>query len=673
MFRFALGCLVLTAPLLIGCGTESESKPAFDGPANSGDTTPVLEVDRGRKTLDGKWQMVMFVPQPPEGFPGPESLCVFEFEERGSAKMVAEVVSGMAGAEKPRLLNAELSDGHVALNLSIGGVQFDFDGQQDGDRVRGNVLVGNLECVPAALIATTSKQVAEPDPLAGERSFKDAAQSPMPEAKLRQFAEEFPSSPLALDAVERVLSDAKRAKMSAEDFTKLSDQYLKLARMWGERLEQTALLNVAMNLTANEYHPQLALKYLNQVESGLDKTQQPQVESVVVEAKQRVQAQLAVESLASEDEAQRQSGKEQLEKLLKAAPFNHVVLYALAEDAQKQGQIDEAINLLARIVALPMMQQTLVERWTREGQEHPLPNETLEKLWTEKHGDKKGLEDFVLAEYSKRIHKFGDHVQPRPDSKKNHVVLCELFTGAMCPPCVAADVATGGLEANFARSDVIVVRYHQHIPGPDPLVNADAEARFDYYVGDGQASTPALCIDGQRVQVGGFLEHSQNVYQGVCGVLESVLKQPTNMQIAAEAVGQAGQLHLKVQVSGPKVYPETVRLRLLLAEDGVQFQARNGIRVHDMLVRSMPAGVMGVGVKGGKLGFEGDVDLAALKKELSDYLAAFEKGRNYEFAKKPLELKRLRLVAFVQDDATRKVLQATVVDVTGSTEIPTAK
>ena len=72
-------------------------------------------------------------------------------------------------------------------------------------------------------------------------------------------------------------------------------------------------------------------------------------------------------------------------------------------------------------------------------------------------------------------------------------------------------------------------------------------------------------------------------------------------------------------------------------------------------------------------GAGGDVDLAALKKEIADYLSAFEKGREYKFAQKPLELKRLHLVAFVQDDATQDVLQATVVKVTGSLDIPTPK
>ncbi len=51
-----------------------------------------------------------------------------------------------------------------------------------------------------------------------------------------------------------------------------------------------------------------------------------------------------------------------------------------------------------------------------------------------------------------------------------------------------------------------------------------------------------------------------------------------------------------------------------------------------------------------------------------DYLAAIEEGFNYEFTVKPLALDKLHLVAFVQDDSTREVLQAAAIPVTGKLE-----
>ena len=55
----------------------------------------------------------------------------------------------------------------------------------------------------------------------------------------------------------------------------------------------------------------------------------------------------------------------------------------------------------------------------------------------------------------------------------NKVAVLELFTGAQCPPCVAADVAFDALEKSYKHTDLILLQYHMHIPGPDPLTNPD--------------------------------------------------------------------------------------------------------------------------------------------------------------------------------------------------------
>ena len=132
--RFVLGCLIGVAPLLVGCGTESESQPKFDGPADTGNNSLVLEVDRGRNSLNGKWQLVMFVPRPPEGYPGPESLCVLDFQKDSSGKLAAVVTASLPGAEKPQLKSADLGDGRVTFQMTIGAVEFEFHGVQQGDQ-----------------------------------------------------------------------------------------------------------------------------------------------------------------------------------------------------------------------------------------------------------------------------------------------------------------------------------------------------------------------------------------------------------------------------------------------------------------------------------------------------------------------------------------------------------
>ncbi|HEY2783462.1 MAG TPA: hypothetical protein VGJ05_00680, partial [Fimbriiglobus sp.] len=81
----------------------------------------------------------------------------------------------------------------------------------------------------------------------------------------------------------------------------------------------------------------------------------------------------------------------------------------------------------------------------------------------------------------------------RTEKGANQVVVMELFTGAQCPPCVAADVAFDALGKSYKHSDVLLLQYHLHIPGPDPLTNRDTLARASYYKVN---STPSTFFNG---------------------------------------------------------------------------------------------------------------------------------------------------------------------------------
>jgi hypothetical protein len=106
---------------------------------------------------------------------------------------------------------------------------------------------------------------------------------------------------------------------------------------------------------------------------------------------------------------------------------------------------------------------------------------------------------------------------------------------------------------------------------------------------------------------------------------------------------------------------EPIRLRLALAEDRIFLRGSNGIREHEMVVRAMPGGPQGVEMKDGKLQYQGTVDLKSIRQQLNDQLIADEEKQKAKFASKPLELAHLRLVAFVQNDQSREVYQATMI------------
>ena len=110
------------------------------------------------------------------------------------------------------------------------------------------------------------------------------------------------------------------------------------------------------------------------------------------------------------------------------------------------------------------------------------------------------LDEQLDTEYNATVPPFvPKKYEGRTDKSANKVAVMELFTGTQCPPCVAADVGYDGLIKSYKPQDVVLIQYHLHIPGPDPLTNADSVARSEYYnkVAKGAiGGTPATCSTG---------------------------------------------------------------------------------------------------------------------------------------------------------------------------------
>jgi hypothetical protein len=149
------------------------------------------------------------------------------------------------------------------------------------------------------------------------------------------------------------------------------------------------------------------------------------------------------------------------------------------------------------------------------------------------------------------------------------------------------------------------------------------------------------------------------------------VKITNDVAITATAAVTEGELAVEATVDGvPEDQLGQSRLRLALAEDEVALAAPNGIRTHELVVREMLGGAKGVGAKSGKLAYSLQMPLAELKQHLVDYLTQFEAGRDVTFPEKPLRLKPLSLVAWVQNDQTHEVLQTVIVPVSGELVYP---
>jgi hypothetical protein len=110
-------------------------------------------------------------------------------------------------------------------------------------------------------------------------------------------------------------------------------------------------------------------------------------------------------------------------------------------------------------------------------------------------------------------------------AKSERTVIMELFTGAQCPPCVAADVAFDGLDQTYKPTDVILLQYHMHIPGPDPMTNPDTVARFGYY--RELRDTPSTLFNGKpKAGGGGALGMAEKKYKAYRDIIDPLLEEP---------------------------------------------------------------------------------------------------------------------------------------------------
>ncbi len=247
--------------------------------------------------------------------------------------------------------------------------------------------------------------------------------------------------------------------------------------------------------------------------------------------------------------------------------------------------------------------------------------------------------------------------------KSNRAVLVELFTGAECPPCVAADVAFDALEQTYQPSDVVLMEYHLHVPGPDPLTNPDTMARAQVY-GRKLEGTPTLFFNGKAgASGGGPLQAGRKKYAEFREVIEPLLEKPAEANINLTATRSGNTINAKVSLSEVAKTGESVRLRLFLVEDHVRYAGGNGQRYHHCVVRASLGGANGIAVTKKSLDHEAKINLDELRAKLNQYLDDYAKEEEFPKAERPMSLKNLRVVAFVENDDTSEVMQAAQVEV----------
>ncbi len=272
------------------------------------------------------------------------------------------------------------------------------------------------------------------------------------------------------------------------------------------------------------------------------------------------------------------------------------------------------------------------------------------------------LRDF--ADYAKTNPPFKAEAFAGRKAKTDKTAVVEVFTGAECPPCVGVDLAFDGLLKAYKPSDVILLQYHFHVPRPDPLTSPDGMDRVEYY-SDKIQGAPTLFISGKLgAGSGGAAADSEKFYKQFRTTLDELLEKPTGVKLSlATSKGEKGGFSAKATVADLEAPGDKVMLRFVLAEERVRYTGGNGLRYHHMVVRAMPGGTKGVALTKKTHEQTVTIDPDAVKSALTKYLDDFTKAEGpFPRTDRPLALRNLKLVALVQNDATKEILHAVQVD-----------
>jgi thiol-disulfide isomerase/thioredoxin len=342
-----------------------------------------------------------------------------------------------------------------------------------------------------------------------------------------------------------------------------------------------------------------------------------------------------------------------LEESYSAAPGNAAVGGVLGEMAAARGEDAKALDYLIPV--------------RLSGHAAESANTAFEALYRKSHaGTLDGLEAMLDSEYHKRFPNPVHVEEYKPTEKRtSRVVLGEVFTGSGCPPCAAADLAFDAAMERYARKDLAVVMYHQHIPRPDPMTTTETTARAKFYAVRG---VPTFAVDGKDTIGGGPRDYTGKLWEKLQKDLEKELETPAEAKIRLDAAVNGNAVRATAAVEDVNSESKDLRVQILLVEKELRYTGENGIRFHPMVVRAF-GGEKQEGYKlEDKREFEVAFDLGAVSKAIKDHLDDYEaqghRGEKFKFSEKKYEINHgnLAVVAFVQDAKTHHILQAAWAD-----------
>jgi hypothetical protein len=530
----------------------------------------------------------------------------------------ASLVEAAKNVGKPEVKSIKVAEGQIRLTIEIVGTENTFEGPMTGEKeIRGSWASTDRSMRPAQLIWTEEEKI-DPKAATIKRELPESLK------KRNEMQAEIINIRLKLgkaneEEIRTLREDiAKRQKELAAEEPKL------LRKALEEECDSIIKLDTANTLlrSATTEHPSLAdARQWVEISSKVAETYGPRYRNEVL---------LRLGEWLSQEPPLAELAMDITERLKKG----------LANDPniERKGRyLNVAVTVLRRLGRQDELR-------TAEAQ--------LEKTEAD-------LDMAFLAKLPKL------DVQPFAGRKNEgkRVVLMEMFTGAECPPCVAADYAFDLLHDALHPTELVQLQYHMHIPGPDPMTNSDTVARWDYYnkaFPKKVRGTPTAIFDGTPFDGGGgAIGASSETLKEFREAIESRLEEPAQAELKLEVARTGPRIAIKASVSDLVKGGEKVKLRFALVESGVRYQGGNGLRLHHNVVRAMPGGADGFALPGTAETREVSVDLSELRMSLEKYLDTYAHEKQaFPRPQRPMEFKKFKVIAYVQDDASHVIRQA---------------
>ncbi|MFM7149788.1 MAG: hypothetical protein ACKO23_08090 [Gemmataceae bacterium] len=582
-----------------------------------------------------------------------------------------KLVSGLAEFASSKISDVKSDDSQLSFTITQGTNRFLLSvrspDRKEREEMYGSVQMGN-NILPLWLSRTTVEELIPGNAVRetpGSQELEAAMKNPDAEERTREMEvirRKYAGKPIEFHALQAMFLDRLARQVKPEEFKEIIEAYRDLAGRHGGRFQVAANLDLSRNLLSNKVYAPLAVDIAREAlknikpdyPSGLRLTAQmtlaaglnTQGKTDEVEAIAKNLAQMADEELkGAKSPTETLVGTERLAVLFlgSSAPAVADVGLELARRAVKSLRDD--MPLAQKAVAQRLLGRALVSRGKLD------EARTLEPIITQ-------LDLEMDREYLKETITFPITKMEKRPTDSTRVVLVEFFTGSQYRQAVPAHIAFDALLQTYPPRDVAFLQYHVAMPDADSLVCPDGEKRKDFYKTE-LSGVPAMFVDGKMAgSVGGARHRGQASYDLMKAAIDKALEPPTGADLLLSVTRTGDTIIAKASVSGLKKPGSNIRLRFVLVEERIRYQGASGVRLQQNVVRAFLGGSTGFGLTQGEATQTASINLVQLRQSIGEFLEGLARKVGVPNPVKPLDLSKLKIIAFVQDEESKQVLAA---------------